>query len=78
MDDMGKIQDQLRDDIWRAMADQKLSQVELARRAGTSPATLNQYLKGNRGMLNGTTEAILEALGLSIELVPDEPVPDEK
>lgn len=70
--DVGKVEDELLDDIWRHMTRQGLTQKELADRIGTTPASLNHYLKGRRGLLNGMAESMLEALNLRVELVPIE------
>lgn len=70
--DVGKIEDELLDAIWQHMTQQGLTQKALAERVGMSPAALNHYLKGRKGLLNGTAESMLEALNLRIELVPND------
>ena len=52
------------------MAQQNLTQIELARRLGISPPALSQIMSGKRGTMPESLMNVLEALGLTLEAVP--------
>jgi transcriptional regulator with XRE-family HTH domain len=54
------------------LADAAGSRADLARLAGVSEAAVSRVLSGDRGILSGTAEALIRALGLRVVLVPDE------
>lgn len=62
--------------IRRARQQAGLTQVELARRAGTSQATLSAYERGSKRPSVATLERLLSAAGLRLAVVPGARLPD--
>lgn len=53
-----------------ALAEQKLSQAEVARRAGLHAVTVRQMTTGYRTLLKQSARELLDELGLTIKIVP--------
>jgi transcriptional regulator with XRE-family HTH domain len=62
--------------VRRILAESKLSQAELARRAGLPRSVLNVYLRGRREPGADTLARLAAAAGLEIELVRRKPPVD--
>lgn len=62
-----KQQQTIRAAIVAAMADQAISQSELARRTGITQPRVNQYLTGKRDACTETADKMLAVLGLKVE-----------
>lgn len=63
---------ELTEEIFRLMEEQKLSRAELARRLGTSPAYVTKILRGNANFTLASLVKLSRALqaDLRVELVP--------
>lgn len=59
--------DTLRRAVLDAMADQNVSQAELARRTGVHRTSLNQYLNARKDLTGASLDRVLTALGLTVE-----------
>lgn len=61
---------QIRADILSYLEQQSISQVEVAKRIGIAPQSVNRFLKGERGSLPKSMVEVLDALGLELYVRP--------
>jgi transcriptional regulator with XRE-family HTH domain len=59
--------DLVRDAIRAALAEQGITQLELARRAGMGPVHVSRFLRGRRDVTTRVANRMLAALGLEVK-----------
>lgn len=64
------VNQQIRAVIKDEMKSQELTQVELAKRLGIKPPSLNQVMTGERGRIPPSLLTVLDALGLELVAQP--------
>ena len=60
----------IRADILGHIEQQGISQVEVAKRIGVAPQSVNRFLKGERGSLPKSMVDVLDALDLELHVRP--------